>query len=131
MKHSYIEENYLNISNLRQRSIITNLRISCHKLRIETGRYNRTPLEQRICQFCNLGEVEDEIYFIVDCPLYSSDRNILFNYVASKFPHFRYLNSKEKFSFLIAFDKPILTNPTALYIDTISKKREVECTSIL
>ena len=69
------------IANVRHRSTITKLRISCHKLRIESGRHNHSALEQRICQFCSLGKVEDEVHYTMDCPLYGSDRSILFDYV--------------------------------------------------
>jgi hypothetical protein len=34
------------------RSFLTKIRISAYSLNIETGRYNSTPREQRICKFC-------------------------------------------------------------------------------
>ena len=38
-------------------------------LRIETGRFERLPVEDRRCFNCN-GLVEDELHVITVCPLY-------------------------------------------------------------
>ena len=47
-------ENYLNvIKDGKIRSCLTKFRISAHKLEIEKGRYSNTPLNNRICKFCN------------------------------------------------------------------------------
>jgi len=40
-------------------------RMSSHQLFIEQGRYNNTIRSQRICQHCNLHEIEDEFHFIL------------------------------------------------------------------
>jgi len=54
-------------------------------LRIETGRYEVTmnqrgiPVKFRVCQCCNLNKVEDEIHFLLECPLYITLRNCLFD----------------------------------------------------
>jgi len=47
-------------------------------LRIETGRYEANgicgshgiPVNMRVCLFCSLSKVEDEIHFLLECPLY-------------------------------------------------------------
>ena len=41
---------------------------SGHNLAIETGRRTNTPREARVCCFCNLNEVEDEVHFVLRCP---------------------------------------------------------------
>jgi len=123
-KSTYNEEEYLRIPNDRQRTTITKLRLSCHKLRVETGRHNRTPLEQRICQFCNMNKVEDEAHFLLDCSLYSNDRSILFSFIIGKFPRFESLSSVEKFIFLMRFDRTTLYKHISSYIFNITKKRE-------
>ena len=67
-------ENYLSyIKNPNMRKILTKLRISCHDLRIETGRHtkpHKTPIDQRTCMMCDSGAVEDEYHFITSCTLY-------------------------------------------------------------
>jgi hypothetical protein len=45
-----------------------------HSLNIETGRYNSTPHEQRLCKFCP-SSVEGEKHFILHCPKYQNIRN--------------------------------------------------------
>ena len=37
---------------------------------IETQRWNKVPLEDRICPKCHLRAVEDEYHFMLTCPLY-------------------------------------------------------------
>ena len=61
---------------------ITRLRISAHKLRIETERFNNKlqyiPPEMRTCLNCNREETEDEFHVVIACPKYSSLRDDLF-----------------------------------------------------
>ena len=53
------------------------LRISNHSLFVETERYcsPKVPREQRICPFCKLNEVEDEMHFLFRCTAYSEIQN--------------------------------------------------------
>ena len=60
---------------LSMRIIISKLRLSSHKLGIETGRYIDSRREDRPCHNCNLGKIEDEYHFILQCPLYTNIRN--------------------------------------------------------
>ena len=46
----------------------TRMRIGAHRLRIETGRWSRTPRENRVCR-CNNQEVQDESHVLFTCPL--------------------------------------------------------------
>ena len=57
----------------------TKLRISGHKLAIETGRHSGTPREERKCTLCNLKEVETEFHFLLTCPFFNHDRETLQN----------------------------------------------------
>ena len=69
---SYKCEDYLHqVTNTRHRIALTKLRLSNHKLAIETGRYSRPfkkPAE-RICPICKI-EMEDEYHFLNICPAY-------------------------------------------------------------
>ena len=66
-KHSFDLEKYVLQMSLDDRRNFTKLRISCHDLAIETGRYsnNRKPLSERICNLCNLNQIEDEFHFFM------------------------------------------------------------------
>ena len=81
-KQSYKLENYLlNTKNHKAKILLTKLRISAHDLHIETGHYHepkKTPLDQRICHFCNHNLIEDEIHLILDCDYYDEFRTSLF-----------------------------------------------------
>ena len=66
------------------RILFTRFRVSSHRLRIETGRWSRTPPEERVCQ-CGNG-VQSERHVLVECPLvkhirqiYNEDQVIDFN----------------------------------------------------
>lgn len=56
--------------------LINFMRFRCgsHKLAIATGRWDKCPRDQRICQKCTTDEVEDEYHFIFRCPAYESLR---------------------------------------------------------
>ena len=56
------------------RILISKIRLSSHKLCIETGRYTGVIREDRICHKCNLGVIEDEYHFILQCPFYTNIR---------------------------------------------------------
>ena len=57
-------ETHLNcINNCKFRNALCKFRLSAHSVEIETGRYNASPLEQRICKFCTSPHVENEYHF--------------------------------------------------------------------
>ena len=49
--------------------LFSRLRLSSHLMPIETGRWSRTPREERLCMRCNV--IGDEKHFIYDCPTVS------------------------------------------------------------
>ena len=66
----------------RHRIALMKLRLSNHKLAIETGRYSRPfkkPAE-RICLICKI-EMEDEYHFLDVCPAYQEKRCSLLDYL--------------------------------------------------
>ncbi len=48
------------------------LKVSSHRLAIESGRWNRTPVNNRICEVC--ARLEDEYHFILECVMYADIR---------------------------------------------------------
>jgi len=46
------------------------LRVSSHSLRIQTGRYGNDglPRNERICVYCDLNDIDDELHFSLKCP---------------------------------------------------------------
>ena len=60
-KRDFFLEKYLFQETLVSRKNLTRLRMSFHKLAVESGRFNKTPFENRLCVMCDKGLVEDEI----------------------------------------------------------------------
>ena len=62
---------YNSFVNDELRITITRWRLSCHKLRIETGRYTYpiTPRDDRMCKICRT--VEDESHALFHCPAHA------------------------------------------------------------
>ena len=111
IKLSFGTEPYIYlVKDRRYRHAISRLRCSSHILHIEKGRYTRprTPLHERLCYSCNC--VEDELHFVIACSLNRTERIVLYDKVARKFPEFDQLADVEKFVFLFTFkDAQMLT----------------------
>ena len=67
------------LRNTGARKVFMKLYISNHKLLIETGRHCRPklPREERLCKFCPLNKIEDEMHLLFICNLYN-DRRLTF-----------------------------------------------------
>lgn len=67
---------YLDVLTIDKfRIALTKLRLSSHRLLIETGRWekpNIIPRDQRLCRNCNV--LEDEFHFVCECSLYNDLR---------------------------------------------------------
>ena len=95
-------ETYLNkISNFKYRRAITRLRVSSHHLMIEKGRHHtiKLDIDERLCLNCN--KVEDEIHFLVDCPLYSLERIKFYQQIDMNYHITNIENSKTVFCLLM------------------------------
>ena len=80
-------EDYLRqVTNILHRITLTKLRLSNHKLAIETGRYVRPykKPKERICSICEK-DVQDEIHFSILCPGYQEKRSTLFEYLNKEY----------------------------------------------
>ena len=87
-KSNFLKEEYLSkLWYKPYRSSVASLRLSSHKLHIETGRYaregERLPPSQRICKYCTSGLCEDEFHFMIHCDLYKDFRSDLLNTIKS------------------------------------------------
>ena len=67
---------YLDTLTLKQyRVAMSKLRVSSHRLLIESGRWNKPqpiPRNERLCQICN--KLEDEHHFLLECSLFTDER---------------------------------------------------------
>ena len=60
-----------------RRTEMTRFRVGSHRLRIETGRWTRTPPELRLCS-CGLNTVQDETHVVFHC-LYTEELRVKYN----------------------------------------------------
>ena len=67
-----LEPYLLQVRNKKHRRMLAKLRLSHHKLEIQTGRHQQPTVDQdkRICRVCNTSEVENEIHFLIQRNLY-------------------------------------------------------------
>lgn len=81
-KEGFGPEPYVRLNLSRsQRSILAQLRSGTLPLRIETGRFTRVDLNDRICNLCTNNEIESETHFILHCKCYEAERNVFLDYV--------------------------------------------------
>ena len=66
-KSNFQKEVYLEtVKNVQKRKRLkTQFRVSAHSLEVESGSYEKKTVSERICKFCNLNTVEDEVHFYV------------------------------------------------------------------
>lgn len=98
---SYLSE----VSNRSYRKALTYLRLSCHSLLIETGRYNNIPPDSRYCIFCNNASLEDEKHFLLNCSLYADLRSSLCCSLRGLNPYISQMSAQEMF--LLLFNPPL------------------------
>ena len=73
---------------------------------LEKGRHTKpkTDLSERLCLFCRSNKVEDEKHFIIECCLYSDERDRLFTKVITVNPDFASMHDDDKFEYLFRTD---------------------------
>ena len=101
-KFSYFSEQYL-LQNIpiRYRSAYAKFRCGVAPLKIETGRYERIALNERLCFNCD-SSIEDEKHVLLSCPLYGDLRQSLFIDILHQNNSFLTLSDDEKFIFLFS-----------------------------
>jgi hypothetical protein len=104
-KEKFEMENYLLFgSSKTERSSLSKLRISAHRLRIETGRHTRPKIDsdKRYCVYCNDLSVEDEKHFMLSCKLYTEERKLFLSKLKEKLPSICLSNSEALFKIILS-----------------------------
>lgn len=110
-------EEYLNyIKCPLQRKYITKLRLSNHKLAIETGRYTNESVEKRLCTACNV--LEDEFHLLLKCQKYNTQRESMYNSIIDVIPKFIQFDDEKKFELLFTCERNIC-NHIGTFLETI------------
>ena len=127
-KNNVCFEKYLSqIKNISHRKAMSRFRLSNHSLLIEKGRHLRPPLERndRKCFICKR-EVENEKHFLITCPLYENQREILFQTCRENSRHFDSLTSEEdKFIFIMTNEDANVIKSVAKFVSDSFKFREL------
>ena len=58
-------------------------RTSSHQLKIETGRHQNIPAEQRLCDYCNSSDIDDEVHMLIKCEYHDIERRSFFSSLPS------------------------------------------------
>ena len=95
---SYFEPYAMILNDYFDRRIIARLRCGAMKLNVHLGRYNNVPYHERICDFCNTKEIDDEYHILLICPFHSDIRTKYIPYYYSNKPNL------QKFINLISTD---------------------------
>ena len=103
-KSNFSLEPYLLSCNQKQRRNLARLRLSSHKLEVETQRYSTTyiPPEERKCKQCDLSVCEDEIHFLIQCPKYEIERKSFFEWFKNNYIDLNIFNDEQKFLYLMS-----------------------------
>ena len=107
------------------RKIYSRFRLSSHDLEIERGRYGAksTPPDERLCNLCNLNEVEDELHFLMICPRYAHERNNVLNDIHRSFPSVANLQLRDKFIWLMSQENKSVTLKIAYFLKRANEIR--------
>ena len=96
-KSSFSSEPYLTlVQNRNQRCHLTRLRVSAHRLGVETQRYKRPPVPrtQRFCAYCPpvpvtgglaVRPVDDECHCLTSCPMQNSNCKLVSQFLQKQF----------------------------------------------
>ncbi len=100
------------------------LRCGTASLRIETSRYERLPVEQRVCEVCDSDNVEDEMHFLISCNAFTQERTKWFSHVSQFIGNFNGLSLEDKFIVLMS-DPSICTFTAKACHDMFIKRRAI------
>ena len=123
-------ESYLEINDPSLRRSIAQIRLSAHKLNIESGRYNGrnqyVPPADRTCRNCALNDMEDELHFVLKCTAYDHLRADLLKQFEVGNPHFSSYNIHQKFIWIMSNENLDNLKSLGKYISAALKVRKWE-----
>ena len=111
------------VKNSKHRKALTRLRLSCHSLMIEKGRYQKLERQDRLCPFCTT-VIEDECHFITSCPTYENARANLYLECRNTSRFFDTMNNPQKFIFIMSNENPAILSKLGAFTFNCFKLRE-------
>ena len=83
------------------RSALAKFRCGVAPIKVESGRYERLPLDERLCPFCN-AEIEDELHVLTVCSMYTDFRVELYTKARERSQEFNSFSCTEKMCFVLS-----------------------------
>ncbi len=121
-KVSYNVEDYvMSFMSHAQRSCLAQLKCGILPLHIETGRWQGTQLDKRICKVCSSNSVENEEHFIFHCNKYNNTRSNFYQQICNNILSF--LNNSDHDKFKILMEKGNV-NVFSRFICNIYRERQ-------
>jgi len=81
------------------------LKLGCHALRIQTGKYENRgaliPVEERTCLACKENCIEHEQQFLMHSRVYTTLRHELYSHISNADTHYPSLSDNEKTKFYL------------------------------
>ena len=112
LKNNFCFEPYLNqIKKNKVRRSMTAIRISAHRLEIETGRYIGKKREERLCSLCKENDIKaigSEIHAILHCPSFKKERDGVLNFITKRYPNFKSLDDQNRIIFMLTCENECL-----------------------
>ena len=121
-----IDEYYLK-TTFENRKNVTKMKISDHYLEVERGRYKRIKREDRICQFCDLREIDDENHFFFSCSKNSVLRNNFITNIKNANLENKYFKGDLKLEYILSISE--LMQLAAPFIKQSFALRKVDSTA--
>ena len=122
LKNEVRFESYLDlIKNVKTRVAVTKMRISCHLLPIESGRYKKIPRVERLCPLCNSSQIGDAFHYLLKC-IHSSlshIRGIFLKSLCLINSNFTNMSCKALFLYIMSMCDENIINLSAYYIENI------------
>ncbi len=75
--------------------------------KLQCGKIVKLHASKRVFKICNLGKVEDNQHFIMECIAYKLERNVLFS-MANLNNEMINMNNGEKFISIMSSNEPII-----------------------
>ena len=132
IKSNYQLEPYLNhVTKSKHRRSMTALRISTHKLEIETGRHatkNNQIIrrDERLCTLCrqnNVSCVGDEEHALLVCPTFEKQRREVVNFIGDQYPSFHKLDNRGKMIYMLTCENMFAQRVSKFIHEILSMKR--------
>lgn len=123
-KSEYGTEHYVkSVMSRSNRSAIAKFRCGVAPIRIETGRFERLPVDQRLCFQCSEC-IEDELHVLTECPLYQDLRDTLYIKASDIQESFNTFSNIDKLCFIMS-NKDMVKISAKTCNDILSRRRNL------